>query len=253
MNALLRALEEREYKVEVTRALSYEERQRQDRHDREVPDNATRVLVGEEWIEFGIFEKSRIVRESAEQPKGLKGNALESWLLSDHTTTRYVQDGSLELKITKPDFLGTRTTWGDGKRQRVEDCLGAFVVYLPVVADAKRQHRLELEHRHRKWEEERRREEEARARAREEAEREKRFEEDLRDWRQARDAREYAAEIRRLLSKNQLAADTGLVESLEWMDAYAERTDPLTPIRAAARGSLQQQMTESGEEQGPEE
>ena len=31
----------------------------------------------------GIFEKQKPIRENTEPPKGMKGNALESWLLSN--------------------------------------------------------------------------------------------------------------------------------------------------------------------------
>jgi hypothetical protein len=241
MNALLGALEERNYRVEVTRALSSEERQRQDRHQIDPPDNVTRVLVGEEWIEFGIFGKSRIVRETAEQPKGLKGNALESWLLSSHTTTRYMQEGDLELRILNPEYTGIRSVWGDGKHQRVEKCLGAFVAYLEVAAEAKKQRRLDLERQHREWEEKERRREEARRRALEEEEREKRLEVQLRDWRMARDTRMYAAELRRILEAHPAEAGSKWLEFLRWMEVYAERKDPVVKLRAA----LEQQAAES--------
>jgi len=75
--------------------------------------------------------------------------------------------------------LGVRKTWGDSKRQRCEQGLGAFVASIEVAAGATKQQRLEREERHREWEEKRRLEEEARTRAREEAEREKMFEEKL--------------------------------------------------------------------------
>jgi len=235
MNALLGALEERNYRVEVTRALSYEERQRQDRYQIDPPDNVTRVLVGEEWIEFGIFGKSRIVRETAEQPKGLKGNALESWLLSDHTTTRYVQEGDLELRILNPDYTGIRSVWGDGKHQRVEKCLGAFVAYLAVAAEAKKQRRLDQERQQREWEDKRRLEEEARERARQEAEREKRLEDRLSRWRLAREAREYVAEVRRLITAAGSIEDGAtLHEWLGWIESFAERIDPLGNLREKA-------------------
>jgi hypothetical protein len=236
MNALLSTMEERGYKVEVTQALTNQERQQHQRHDGE-PDNATRVLVSGEWIEFAMMERSSIIREAEEPPKYLKGTALDSWLLTNHVITRYVPNGTLELKVTNPDFLGTRTTWADGKRQRLEQCLGAFVANLEMVAGAKRQHRLGLERQHVEYEENRRRQEGARARAAEEAEREKLFEADLRDWCLTRDVREYAAEIRRLLGARhaEAEAENKWLETLEWMETYAARKDPLSGLRAAEK------------------
>lgn len=69
MNALLRALEKRGLNVEVTRPLSYEERQQcQRRYDEEIFDNATRVLIEGEWVKFGITEKGSVVQVPAPEP-----------------------------------------------------------------------------------------------------------------------------------------------------------------------------------------
>ena len=57
----IRALETRGLQVEVTRSLTWQEREQRQRNGEEVIDNATRVLVHGEWICFGIIEKSRVV------------------------------------------------------------------------------------------------------------------------------------------------------------------------------------------------
>ncbi|MEK7315380.1 MAG: hypothetical protein AAB011_04315 [Candidatus Eisenbacteria bacterium] len=230
MDALLRALEGMGHTVEVTRPRTREERQQVPRPD--VPDNATRVLVSGEWIEFGIFEVSKSVKEVPEPPKYLKGNALQSWLLSSRPMTQYVPTGALQLRITNCEYLGIRRIWGDAKNQRIEKCLGAFVVYLEVAAAAAKQDRLEREAQHREWEEKRRLEEEARTRAREEAERARRFEDHLRDWRLARDTRAFVAEARAVIvSADDAATNSNWTELLGWAEAYADRLDPLGRLR----------------------
>jgi hypothetical protein len=235
MDAILRAIERLGYPVEVTRPLSQEEREYQRHTFGNVPDNATRVLVAGEWIEFGISERLNSVRIPAEPPKWIKGKERESWLQSGYQTTRHMPSGALALKITNCEYIGIRTTWRDATHQRVDKCLGAFVAYLPIAAEAKRLDRLEKERRAREWEEEKRRKEEARARAQKEAEREKRLQEEIRDWRLARDTRAYVAEIRALLASNgPVKASSALLDDIEWMDAFAERIDPVRTILETA-------------------
>ncbi len=234
MDALLKALEGRGYRVEVTRALSREEADRARYTDE--PSNVTRALVASEWIQFGIFEKQTMARETKEPPKGMKGQALEAWMLSNRPTIRYEANGHLELSILNCDGLGVRRTWRDGKHKQVEEYLGAFVANFEVVAEANKQLRLERERQHREWEEKRRLEEEARARAREEAEREKRFEDKLARWRLARDTREYVREVRALVAAGNGTIEEGspLHRSLKWAEEFADRVDPVAELRAQA-------------------
>jgi len=231
MDALLKALEERGYQVDVTKALEREEADRAKYTD--APSNVTRVLVDGEWIQFGIFEKQTAIREIAEPPKALKGQALESWMLSNRPRVRYEANGQLGLSILNCDYLGIRRTWKDGKHRKVEQSLGVFVAGLEVAAEAKKQQRLERERQHREWEEKRRLEEEARTRAREEAEREKQFKENLDCWRLARDIRDYVAEVRALTSGLNGSLEEGgdLLETLAWAEAFAGRIDPVERIR----------------------
>ena len=74
----------------------------------------------------------------------------------------YKLTGRLHLQIANlPPFMGPiRRTWADGKRQRIEDCIGDFMVSLTVAAAAIKKNRQETEERHRQREEERKREEE---------------------------------------------------------------------------------------------
>jgi hypothetical protein len=76
----------------------------------------------------------------------------------------YKLTGRLQLQISNlPAFMGPiRRTWADGKQQRIEDCIGDFMVGLTVAAAAIKKNRQETEERHRRWEEERKREEKER-------------------------------------------------------------------------------------------
>jgi hypothetical protein len=67
-------------------------------------------------------------------------------------------DYKLQLQITNvPLLMGSiRRTWADGKQQRVEDCIGDFIVALTVAAAAIKKNKQDTEERHRQWEQERR-------------------------------------------------------------------------------------------------
>jgi hypothetical protein len=245
MNALLRALEKRGLHVEVTRALANGVPGQTDG----APSNATRVQVADEWIQWGLTEKRTLVRERApEPPRWLTGRELESWLWTNRPERKLVSNGIFELSIVNAQYLGVRTVWQDRKRKRVEDCLDEFIAHLYLAAEAVKQHREELERARRQRQEEElcrfereqeRRKEEARARE---------FEEELRCWRLARDAREYAAEIRGVLE--QIGAEhphsSALARSLAWIEGFAWRIDPLSQLRVRSVTSAISQI-EAGE------
>ena len=229
MNALIRALEDRDLRVEVTPLLRYEEQSRTG-----TPSNASRVQLADEWIQFGLTEKRTVVHEPGpEPPRRLKGPELESWLWANRAERRLVPNGSLELSITNARYLRVRTVWQDGKRQRLEHCLDEFVAHLYVAAQAVKQHREDLERAQRARQEEERRHFEREHQRRVEEERTREFEEELLRWRLARDAREYMAEVRSLLGKTngELSGETWQGPSLAWIEEFARRVDPLTQLR----------------------
>ena len=81
----------------------------------------------------------------------------------------YKPTGRLQLQITNlPLYMGPiRRTWADGKQQRIENCIGDFIVALRVASAAMRANRQETEARRREREEERKREEDERLNAEE--------------------------------------------------------------------------------------
>jgi hypothetical protein len=230
MNALICALQERGLRVEVTPWLSYEQRRQVEGED---PSNATRVSVSGEWIEFGLTEKRSVARPASPQPpKDLKGTELESWLRWNGPRSELVPNGTLELSIENGAW-GTRKSWRDGKRKRLEACLVDFVAHLPAVAAAIRAQRAEIEARQREYQEAERRRIEDELRRREEEELRRRFEVELDRWRFARDAREYLTAIRSVLDVSK-AQGTGVEEVLQYlrrMEAVAARVDPIGDIR----------------------
>jgi hypothetical protein len=216
--------------VEVTRVLAYGVPGQTDGS----PSNATRVQVADEWIQYGLTEKRTIVRELAPTPpRWLKGRELESWLWTNRSERKLVPNGIFELSVVNAQYLGVRTVWQDGKRKRVEESLDEFVAHLYLAAEAVKRHREELERARRQRQEDELRHLEREQERRREAERAREFEEELRCWRLARDAREYVAEIRGVLEQTgaEHSESSALERSLGWMEGFARRIDPLSELR----------------------
>jgi len=173
----------------------------------------TVARVGEEEVPFHVEERfARVERK----PSRYSWPEYES-----------VASGELAIRIDHYWAQGRRQSWADGKKQRVEGCLNAFVASLYAIADLMRVRRLEQEERERAS-----RAEEARRQA---VKRRRDFEEGrvrtldrvIANWRDARLFREYVADVQRAADNVELSAE--LSRWLAWVEAYADRIDPLKP------------------------
>lgn len=145
----------------------------------------------------------------------------------------YFPTGKLTFRIAEQYLAAPRSTWSDGERQRVEDCLNDVMVGLVAAAEAKRVQREEFEAAQRQ------REVEAAERAERERQREleeRRFKQLLHDgddWDLATRLRTFAdaAETR----GKEAAPDS---ESLAvWVAWVREQADALDPLLAADLGT----------------
>jgi hypothetical protein len=148
LDALFRALDER--KIAIT-------------WDSAADANLNVTVLGE-GVGFGISESVERVPHAltAEEEARKKRSDYSYFPQWDHKPT-----GELGITISGvPYDSKIRQTWSDGIKQRLENCLGAFVAGLHLAALAMKRHREACERRDREWEEERRwREAERRRRA----------------------------------------------------------------------------------------
>lgn len=191
------------------------------------------VTVLEEELQFEISEEveakphTLTAEEIARQKRGLWVH-LPQW---DHTAT-----GRLRLAIAGVPY-GIRHTWGDGKRQRLEDCLGKFIASLPVAAQAFKKEREERERRQREWEERRKREEEARQHRAEHARKVEVLSKFARAWHEAKLIRDFVDAFKKAceqLSKTE-AGKRETEFFVEWATEYADSVDPISSVTAAIR------------------
>jgi len=145
--------------------------------------------------------------------------------------------GRLQLQISNlPAFIGPiRRTWADGKQQRIEDCIGDFIIGLNVAAAAIKKHKQEMEEREQRWAEERKQEEDERRKA-EEHERKAEFVTELiGDWEEAARLRQFIKAIEERTSQSDFSDDEkGDIQKVaDWTREYADSLDPLSDLPEA--------------------
>jgi len=141
----------------------------------------------------------------------------------------YQPTGTLKLGIIGHYYDELQKVVGDGKHQRIEQCLNEFVVKLEAEAVHRKR---ELEHRerqHQLWEEQERRRHEREEKQRKEMERLKALEEEVREWKRAEGIRAYVAavEVRTTREGSTISSDSELGQWLAWARHKADWIDPL--------------------------
>ncbi len=175
----------------------------------------TVVRVAEEDVE--ILLEETVSRKQGQHPQ--YGWAVYQW----------VPTGKLVLRIENYWSDRVRKSWGDGDKQRVEECLNAFIVSLIAVAEKTKIHRLEMEERQREFQKaERRRQQEA-LRSAKEAEEIRALDTSLAAWEKAHRIRVFVAALDQLhaASRASTFGDVPIPDWIAWATEYANRIDPL--------------------------
>jgi hypothetical protein len=210
LDTLIRALEERDFPVTI---------------DRE--SDALRAVVAVQDTTVGIrLEERRKQVEIAPSASDVVLSDAYPWRSNPRKEAQYT--GKFALKIAEDWAKGVRRKWADGKTQRVEDCLNAFVVGLVQAAEAKKQAQAEWEEQQRRREEERRRRFEEERQRQEEARRGRQLEEEATAWAKAEQLRAYVAAVREHAEQaGGVEPESKVARWLAWAERYAEAADPL--------------------------
>jgi len=169
------------------------------------------------------------------RPKWATASPEERLAWHDRPIPKQVATGCLSLHIDRGKDLRTQRCWSDGEKRRLETCLNDVVRGLVATAEAVRLHGLANEEREREWKEQERRRREEEERQQKEARRAEQIGKQIDAWRLARDLRAYVAEVTALVGASELEITGNAEEELRWTLAYADRLDPLTPLREQAR------------------
>jgi len=226
MDALIKALEERDCKVLLS-------------------GKSTDVRILDTVL--GISLSEQLVREKKEpEDPDFDGHYRFS---HSRFEERSSPSGNLCLAIKSGIYLRRplQQSWRDGKTQRLETCLNAFVKGLARIAIHKKeclkireqeeQERLERE---RKWAEERRK-------AEEEKQKFEALVRNVESWQKSRRIREYIAVVEEMASTGKYTFNfEGGVESwLKWAKAKADRLDPLFPAPRPPKDSKENPNSET--------
>lgn len=212
MDALLKALQARGFTVAV----------------KDKPKRVTTVLVLEETLEFSL-EEMVIRKEHVLSPAEQKKKERHPWSAFGIPQYDPVPTGRLSLRLRNLWLRGVRMTWSDGKVQRLENRLNAFIIGFINAAVQKRTERLERERREREWEAERRRREEKARLIREEKERLAELEREAENWRKSQMIRAYIEAVRKdaIREHGEVRMGGELERWLLWATEQADRLDPL--------------------------
>jgi len=227
-DALLKALAQAGLKFEVT-GPAETVRDSWGREIKRGPDRLTRVCCQEEWIAFALWEKVSRTEDPKPEVKPQRsvwGTTYTPW---QPTTYTYTPTGQLVLQMTEASGLGLRTSFGDGKRQRLEDCLGSFVSQLGVVAAAIKADRAEKGRKAKEAAAAHERRERELERQRREQERLKHLVAEAEDWHRAEKLRAYAWEAMNRLKLSHPSAEdyTRRRQDLKRLLDHADDIDPL--------------------------
>lgn len=132
------------------------------------------------------------------------------------------------MRLSWTVFTVNRWGWADGKRQRVEECLGDVFESLLVVSDIEKAQRLKAEAWRREWaERERRAAAEAEVRRREQ-QRIDDLDAKLAAWRRAEDLRAFLAAIEReIANSDRQSPSPRLTQWIDWLRGHIGATDPI--------------------------
>lgn len=139
----------------------------------------------------------------------------------------YSPSGELKLTISSGSYLGLRTNWSDGKRQKLEAVLPGFIEGISIVGAALYIRRLEREEQERQWELQRQREAERRRLEEIQRTRLAVFKEQAKKHHEAEVLRAYVDGVKRSLDKIPEADVPKVQMWIEWAEKSIEDLDPL--------------------------
>lgn len=181
-----------------------------------------RITVSDEELGISIEEKVSS-RPYVPKPSDKRKSA---WQFPRY---EYEATGQLTLRVYGDLPYGLRTSWSDGKRQRIEEIVEKIVCGIYAAAKAQTQKRIDDAQRAREWEEERRRSEERQQIRRLELQRGKHLEKLAGQYETVVRIRRFIEAVERDAERMSGIAVQGMefAEWLEWAKKYVEQVDPM--------------------------
>jgi hypothetical protein len=230
LDALLKALDVRGLKVEVTEPARFDDKG--NRTNGAEPANATRIRVDGEWIYVGIVERRTQYRPPVPAPPpGLSAEVGRALARLRRPGVVLNPSGQLVLTLKLSDDRAQYATWKDTDTKQLETRLNDVVARLFVAADAVKAERIAAEQRRIREEEAQRQAHERSMRRWEDERNAKMFRERIENRRFAIGLRQHVAEMRAALAEGGCSPSDEFGRQLAWAEEYAERIDPLVQLR----------------------
>ena len=187
----------------------------------------TQLVVDGEALGFRLEEKAR--REKyIPTPAEQKGLDKDSWYRYRLPDDKFFPSGDLSLKLDTGYSSGLRSTWADGKQQRVEKCLNKFIATAYKAAAHQKAGRIRHEKEEREREERRRRNEILRREIEKEQKHLDDFTEQVKAWKEAQQLRAYV-QAARSADYYSIGAITGGRDINDWCAWALEQANRLDP------------------------
>jgi len=211
MDALIKALDARDIELVYT----------------EDKEKGVRLVVDDEVLEFRLEEKSR--REKyMPTPAEQKELDKDSWYRYRLPDDKFFPSGDLSLKLGTGYSSGLRSTWADGKQQRVEKCLNKFIATAYKAAAHQKAERIRHEKEERERKEQQRRNEILRRQIEQEQKRLDHFNEQAKAWQEAQQLRAYVQAVRSA-GYYSIGSITGGLNINDWYALALEQANRLDP------------------------
>jgi len=211
MDALIKALDARDIELVYT----------------EDKEKGVRLVVDDEVLEFRLEEKSR--REKyMPTPAEQKELDKDSWYRYRLPDDKFFPSGDLSLKLGTGYSSGLRSTWADGKQQRVEKCLNRFIATAYKAAAHQKAERIRHEKEERERKEQQRRNEILRRQIEQEQKRLDHFNEQAKAWQEAQQLRAYVQAVRSA-GYYSIGSITGGLNINDWYALALEQANRLDP------------------------
>lgn len=144
----------------------------------------------------------------------------------------YRPTGSLKFSLHSPEFSAIHFGWADGKRRKLEACLGEILVACEGMAPAIKRAREDKAEAERRWAEERKREAEAAVRKAEYERRAGAVKKLAGNWHESRLIKDFAQALQQAASASDVPDDLRkeLQTMIEWTTRHADYVDPFTDL-----------------------
>ena len=182
----------------------------------------TSARVAGEKVQFRMRE---LLEKREMTPTEKKQHQHRPWLFrfAPHV---YFPSGRFVLSIEEY-LVGSRHQWSDGKKQKLEKCLNAFIDGLFKAAEILKVRHLEWERWEKEREEQERRRREEEQRRIEEENKVKHLDVLLANWAKSHNIREFVKVIDQTLKDRNTEPTSNLSAWLQWARQYADSIDPI--------------------------